>query len=101
MPVRRDKKNRILWKGEYQRANGMYEYKYKDALGVKHSVYSWRLTQTDRAPLNKESPQCLREMEREIEHEIQDGINFAKAKQLTLNAFFEEYIKNKVGFGVV
>ena len=97
VPVRRDKKNRILWKGEYQRANGMYEYKYKDTLGVKHSVYSWRLTQTDRAPLNKESPQCLREMEREIEHEIQDGINFAKAKQLTLNAFFEEYIKNKVG----
>lgn len=97
MPNRRDNKGRVLWKGEYQRANGMYEYKYTDIAGLKHSVYSWRLTQTDKAPQGKESELCLRELERQIERDKQDGINTAKAKKLTLNAFFDEYIQSKVG----
>lgn len=97
MSSRHDNRGRGLWRGEYQRSNGMYEYKYTDISGVKHSVYSWRLTQTDKAPPGKQSELCLRELERQIERDKQDGINTAKAKKLTLNAFFEEYIETKVG----
>ncbi|MDD6736409.1 MAG: tyrosine-type recombinase/integrase, partial [Clostridiales bacterium] len=94
--TRRDKKGRTLWKGEYQRSNGMYEYKYTEN-GKPHSVYSWRLVQTDKNPVGKKSEKCLREMEREIERDLQDGMKVAQAKKLTLNAFFEEYIETKVG----
>lgn len=97
LPSRRDNKGRILLKGEYQRANGLYEYKYTDIHGTKHSVYSWRLTQPDKAPKGKQSELCLRELERQVERDKQDGIDTAKAKKLTLNTFFDEYITNKVG----
>ena len=95
--ARHDKKGRCLWKGEYQRPNGMYEYKYTDSNGKSHSVYSRRLVQTDKITGSNQSELCLREMERQIERDRQDGINTAKAKKLTLNAFFEEYIENKAG----
>ena len=94
---RRDNKGRVLGKGEYQRANGMYEYKYKELDGTSRSVYSWRLTQIDKAPKGKQSDICLREMIQKIERDRQDGINSAEAKRMTLNAFFEGYIENKVG----
>ena len=97
MAGRRDNKGRILWKGEYQRVNGMYEYKYTDLSGTKRSAYSWRLTQTDKAPAGKESGLCLREIETQIIRDKQDGINTAKAKKLTLNLFFDDYIETKVG----
>lgn len=97
MTSRRDSKGRILNKGEYQRSNGMYEYKYTEIDGTNRSVYSWRLTQVDKAPKGKQSDFCLRELIQQIERDKQDGINSSKAKQLTLNAFFDEYIENKVG----
>lgn len=97
MANRRDNKGRVLNKGEHQRANGMYEYKYKALDGTNKSVYSWRLTQIDKAPKGKSSDLCLRELIQQIERDKQDGINSAEAKKMTLNAFFEEYIVNKVG----
>lgn len=97
MSSRRDNKGRVLNKGEYQRANGMYEYKYKELDGTSRSVYSWRLTQIDKAPKGKQSEFCLRELIQQIERDKQDGINSAEARKMTLNAFFEEYIDNKVG----
>lgn len=97
MANRRDNKGRVLNKGEHQRSNGMYEYKYKALDGTNKSVYSWRLTQIDKAPKGKSSDLCLRELIQQIERDKQDGINSAEAKKMTLNAFFEEYIVNKVG----
>ena len=97
MASRRDNKGRILNKGEYQRANGMYEYKYTEIDGTSRSVYSWRLNQTDKSPKGKHSEFCLRELIQQIEMDKQDGINSAEAKRMTLNAFFDEYIENKVG----
>ena len=97
MSSRRDNKGRVLNKGEYQRASGMYEYKYKELDGTSRSVYSWRLTQIDKAPKGKQSEFCLRELIQQIERDKQDGINSAEARKMTLNAFFEEYIDNKVG----
>ena len=47
---RRDNKNRILQRGESQRADGRYTYKYVDALGKTKYVYAWKLLPTDRTP---------------------------------------------------
>ncbi len=94
---RQDNKGRNLWKGEYQKPSGIYEYRYTDALGKTHSVYSRRLTQTDKVSPEKQDEPCLRELERQIERDRQDGTNTALAEKLTLNAFFEDYINNKPG----
>ena len=48
MKKRKDNKGRILKDGEYQRANGQYEYRYTDSFsGKQRSVYAWRLNETD------------------------------------------------------
>ncbi len=56
---RRDTKNRLLWKGEYQNADGRYMYRYTDAKGVPRFVYSWTLTQSDRTPKRKAAGNLL------------------------------------------
>ena len=40
MQRRKDSKNRVLKEGEYQRANGTYEFKWRDNLGKRHSAYA-------------------------------------------------------------
>ena len=40
---RYDKRRYALQKGEYQRADGMYEYKWTDAYGKRHSIYAMDL----------------------------------------------------------
>lgn len=92
---RRDKKNRILWTGEYQRGDGRYEYRYTDAKGEVRFVYSWTLTQADRTPKGKKPDKCLRDKEREIAADLQNEIDTHVARKLTLNAFFDEYISQK------
>ena len=37
---RRDRKGRILRRGELQRNDGKYEYRYYDEKGVRRSIYS-------------------------------------------------------------
>lgn len=37
---RKDNKNRVLKEGEYQRANGTFEYKWRDKRGKRHSIYA-------------------------------------------------------------
>lgn len=92
---RRDRKNRVLWCGEYQKSDGRYEYRYTDAKGVNRSVYSWILTQNDKPPKGKKSEMCLREMEKQIERDMQDEIDTFTAQRTTLNSFFESYIEGK------
>ena len=94
---RRDKKGRILREGETQRENGRYEFKYRDADGIRRTKTSWRLVPEDRVPLGKrDSGLSLREIEKEIQRDLLDGINTYKANELTLNQLFEDYIKSKV-----
>lgn len=95
MAERRDTKNRLLGKGEYQKSDGRYMYRYVDSKGNKRFVYSWTLTQTDRPPKGKRSEKCLRELEKEIAKDLQDEIDSFKAKKMTLNAFYEDYIEQK------
>lgn len=95
MAERRDTKNRLLGKGEYQKSDGRYMYRYVDSKGNKRFVYSWTLTQTDRPPKGKRSEKCLRELEKEIAKDLQDEIDSFKARKMTLNAFYEDYIEQK------
>ena len=95
MAERRDTKNRLLNKGEYQKSDGRYMYRYVDSKGNSRFVYSWTLTQTDRPPNGRRSDKCLREIEREIAQDLQDEIDTFKARRLTLNAFYEDYISQK------
>ena len=71
---RKDKKGRNLWPGEYQKADGKYEYRYKDAWGKRHSVYSWRLTKSDKTPKGLKHEECLRDLEKQIEEELVKGV---------------------------
>ena len=58
---RRDKRNRILREGEYQRADGRYRYRYIDENGKEKWVYSWRLDKNDPTPMDRKRDLSLRE----------------------------------------
>lgn len=92
---RKDKKNRVLHKGEYQRTNGRYEYRYTDIHGKTQCVYSWRLNANDPTPRGKPKTLSLRELEQEIERDLMSGIDTVSAGKTTLNDFFEEYIEER------
>lgn len=92
---RRDNKKRILMPNERQRADGMYEYRYVDSEGLKHSVYSWKLVSTDKLPAGKKPCEALRDMERQIEKDLEDEITPFLANRTTLNNFYDEYIDTK------
>lgn len=90
---RKDNKGRILREGELQKPDGRYEYRYQDVDGRRKSVYSWRLTETDLIPDGKRYCDALREMEKAIAHNVQDGI--LNARKVTLDKRWEAYISSK------
>ena len=92
---RKDSLGRELWKGERQKDDGRYEYRYLDRNGVRRSVYSWTLKQTDKPPKGKTAEACLREMERQIQRDLQDEIDTYSAQRKTLNVFFDACINDR------
>lgn len=92
---KRDKKGRILRPGERQREDGRYEYRYKDAQGNTRSIYSWKLVETDKLPAGKKWEASLREMEKKIQRDLEDGINGYAGARTTLNSFFDAYMETK------
>lgn len=92
---RKDSKGRVLRSGEYQDKNGRYVFKYFDAKGVRRAVYSWKLVDTDKVPTGKRCKGSLREMEKHIKRDVDDGINSHIAYRTSLNAFFDDYIETK------
>ena len=81
---RRDNKGRILRTGESQRTDGRYMYKYVNRAGETKVVYSWKLVPTDRVPKGKRDAISLREKEREIQRDLEDGID-TKGKKISFN----------------
>ena len=77
---RKDGKKRNLKTGESMRKDGRYAYKYKGADGKPKFAYSWRLTKTDPLPEGKRDCKPLREIEKEIQRDLMDGINHTGAK---------------------
>ena len=96
MPKRKDSKNRILRKGEGQRGDGRYYFKYNDAKGDTHFVYSWKLGSYDVPPIGKESELSLREMEKQIIRNVEDGI-LGYDSRVTVLDLVTLYIQQKVG----
>lgn len=74
--TRRDSKRRVLRLGESIRANGKYQYKYHID-GKPHFVYSWKLEPTDKLPLGKKPCLSLRELEKQINADMERLVNIA------------------------
>ncbi len=89
---RRDNKNRILKTGESQRSDGRYCYKYVDNCGKPQFIYSWKLVATDPMPKGKHDDISLREKEKEIQRDLEDGID-ASGKKMTALQLYEKYIR--------
>lgn len=80
---RKDHKGRILKTGESQRKDGIYQYRYTDCRGKRQCVYSPTL-------------QELRQKEKEIQKQIDEGIDY-EAGQITVIELLEKYISLKKG----
>lgn len=80
---RKDTKNRVLKEGEYQRANGTFEYKWRDKRGKRHSIYAKTLEE-------------LREKEIDVLRDVLDGIR-AEKSDLTINDLFHLWVQLKRG----
>lgn len=93
---RRDSKGRILRNGEVQRADGKYMFRYIDSDGKRHSVYSWKLVETDKVPESKRSQIALRDLEKQIQRDIDDGIRTAAANTVTVDRQFKAFMDLRV-----
>ncbi len=93
---RRDKRNRILHDGEYQRADGRYRYRYIDEDGREKNVYSWRLDKNDPTPSGKKRELSLREKERQIQADLFDHI-VTNGGNYTVLELVEKYVSLKTG----
>lgn len=80
---RKDHKGRILRKGEGQRKDLLYQYRYTDLEGKRRTVYSSDLRQ-------------LREKENEIQKFLNSGVDYA-AGNITVVELIERYIRLKRG----
>lgn len=78
-----DSNRRVLRKGESQRKNGTYDYRWVGPDGVRHAVY---------APTLEE----LRDLEKEIVIDEHDGIK-TETKKLTVNNVFDTWCDLKRG----
>ena len=94
--VRRDNKGRKLFNGESQRKDGKYEYKYQDAWGKRKTVYSWKLTPSDRVPAGKRNDISLREKEKQIQKDLNSNIT-PDGGNFTVLELVEKYISQKTG----
>lgn len=93
---RRDSLGRILRDNERQRPDGSYEFRYIDSFGDKRSVYSWKLVNTDKTPSGKKEKPSLRDQEKLIQKDLDDGI-VSNGGKITVVQLCEKYILTKTG----
>ena len=91
---RRDCKNRVLRSGESQRKDGRYAYKYVDTFGKPQFVYAWKLVPTDKTPAGKREDISLREKEKEIQKDLDDGIDTI-GKKMTVCQLYAKQIRHR------
>lgn len=92
---RRDNKGRILRDGELQRKDGKYEYRYTDSKGGRHSIYSWRLVETDKTPAGKKITPSLRELSAQIQRDVANGKDFFISLNRTVDDYFVTFMQVK------
>lgn len=78
---RKDSKGRVLRKGEYERKNGTYEYRYTED-GQRYSIY-------------EDTLKSLREKENIINRNILLGIKNSKQEIMTVSDLVVEYLNTK------
>lgn len=83
MERRKDSKGRVLKKGESERKDGRYQYRYIDAWKKRQTIYAFDLKE-------------LREKEKRIQKDIDDGINYAEGN-ITVAELVERYLALKQG----
>jgi len=83
MASRKDRKGRVLLKGEFQRADGRYQFSYTDIVGKRHYIYASSLTE-------------LRDKERE--YRIADWTGATNyGANVTLNFMYDRFLATKIG----
>jgi len=82
MATRKDSRGYSLKKGESQRKDGRYVFRYTTLRGEHRSVYAKELSE-------------LRKKEVKIRRAIEDGLDPDRAERITLNELFDEYISQK------
>ena len=96
MTTKKDSKGRNLRQGEDQQKNVRYRYRYTDKFGNRQVIYSWRLVKTDRNPSEKHrSVLSLREMIRNIERDMEDGILTYEASNISVYDLLYKYLETK------
>lgn len=93
---RRDKKGRILRNGESQRTDRRYAFVYTDCYGKQKFLYSWKLEPTDSLPAGRRPCKSLREKEKAVLKDIDDGI-VPYGGNLTVLELVKKYIGQKTG----
>ncbi len=94
--IRRDSKHRVLHTGEsIRKSDGKYLYKYH-VDGKPRFLSSWRLVPTDPQPAGKRPCLSLRELEKQIDHDLESKLDPMK-KKMTVNELIERYLKTKTG----
>lgn len=78
---RKDSKGTVLRKGEYQKKADLYEYRYQDQNRRLQSVYAKTLPE-------------LREVEKRIQKDLLDGIDYAGGK-ITVLELVRQYLEQK------
>lgn len=94
MKERYDDKGRKLQKGETQRKDGRYMYKYMDSTGKTKYLYSWRLEHTD--PVDKDKSYCVDLRTLEERSRVSDIIPENKINNvITVLDLVEMYVKQR------
>lgn len=90
---RKDSKGRVLRNGETQRTDGKYMFRYTDYDGSRKTIYSWRLIESDKDPAGKQSKGSLRELEKIISKDLEDGIRTSDGDKTSVNKLFESFLE--------
>lgn len=94
MANKRDSKNRILNKGEGQRADGRYYYTYTGIDGKRRTIYSWKLVETDKVHNGKKCDKALRTLVAEINKKVSQRLNL-DGGSITVGELVDVYLKTK------
>ena len=92
--IRRDSKHRVLRRGESQRADGKYMFKWSEN-GKPKFVMSWRLESTDKQPQGTKPTPSLREMEKQLGRD-RDSLLNPTCRNMTVKECVERYLATKV-----
>lgn len=94
MSQKKDIKGRNLKQNEDQLKDGRYRYRYTDVYGNRKSIYSWKLTTTDKTPIGKKEDLSLREKIKKLEKDLNDNIDIDGSK-IIVNDLIKKYIDSK------